>query len=134
MRPPEKPEWIEIADKDNAASPRKISKKLPVIALVAAAAIIGVGAVLGQTAEESPANATESVAPKDSGPAKVAEPVAIPSAKEPVTPSAGSENVAPKATPAVPRLKNPNIGTLPTNRGEGDEYEGDEYKSEGDDD
>jgi len=129
MRPPEKPEWIEIADKDNAASPRKISKKLPVIALVAAAAIIGAGAVFGQIAEESPAHATESVAPKDSLPAKVAEPVAIPIAKKAVASSAGSENVAPKATPEIPRLKNPTIGTLPTNRGEGDEYE-----SEGDDD
>ena len=125
MRPPEKPEWIEIADKDNAASPRKISKKLPVIALVAAAAIIGAGTIFGQIAEESPAHATESVAPKDSLPAKVAEPVAIPTAKK---------AVAPKATPEIPRLKNPIIGTLPTNRGEGDEYEGDEYESEGDDD
>ena len=63
MTPDQKPEWFQIADADNAASPRKISKGLPVMALVAVAAIIGVGAVVAQTQDESPANATETVAP-----------------------------------------------------------------------
>lgn len=112
MCPPEKPEWIELADKDNAASPRKISKKLPVAALVAAAAIIGVGAVLGQTAEESPAQATESVVPSEQI-------------------SGSTATVAPKATPAAPRVKTLNIGTLPTKRGE---HEDRDHENEGDDD
>jgi hypothetical protein len=63
MTPDQKPEWFQIADADNAASPRKISKGLPLMALVAVAAIIGVGAVVAQTQDESPANATETVAP-----------------------------------------------------------------------
>lgn len=117
MCPPEKPEWIELADKDNAASPRKISKKLPVAALVAAAAIIGVGAVLGQTAEESPAQATESVVSVS----------VVPSEQI----SGSTATVAPKATPAAPRVKTPNIGTLPTKRGE---HEDRDHENEGDDD
>ena len=62
MTPDQKPEWFQIADADNAASPRKIPKGLPVMALVAVAAILGVGAVVAQTQEEPPANATETVA------------------------------------------------------------------------
>jgi hypothetical protein len=62
MTPDQKPEWFQIADADNAASPRKISKGLPVMALVAVAAILGIGAVVAQTQEEQPANATETVA------------------------------------------------------------------------
>ena len=61
MTPDQKPEWFQIADADNAASPRKISKGLPVMALVAVAAILGIGAVVAQTQEEQPANATETV-------------------------------------------------------------------------
>ena len=117
MSPLEKPEWIELADRDNAASPRKISKKLPVIALVAAAAIIGVGAVLGQTAQESPAQATESVA----------QVPVVSSAQK----SGSSATVAPKAIPAPPRVKTPTIGTLPTKRGE---HEDRDHENEGDDD
>jgi len=117
MSPREKPEWIELADRDNAASPRKISKKLPVIALVAAAAIIGVGAVLGQTAQESPAQAIESVA----------QVPVVSSAQK----SGSSATVAPKAIPAPPRVKTPTIGTLPTKRGE---HEDPDYENEGDDD
>jgi len=62
MTPDQKPEWFQIADADNAASPRKISKGLPVMAMVAVAAILGVGAVMAQTQEQSPANAVETVA------------------------------------------------------------------------
>ncbi len=62
MTPDQKPEWFQIAEADNAASTRKISKGLPVMALVAVAAILGVGAVVAQTQDESPANAIESVA------------------------------------------------------------------------
>jgi len=116
MSPLEKPEWIELADRDNAASIRKISKKLPVIALVAAAAIIGAGAILGQTAEESPAQATESVA----------QVPVVSSAQK----SGSSATVAPKAIPAAPRVKTPKIGTLPTKRGE---HEDRDHENEGDD-
>jgi len=61
MTPPKKPEWIQIADADNAASVRKVSKALPVIALGSALMIIGAGVVFAQSSNEAPAIAVESV-------------------------------------------------------------------------
>jgi len=63
MTPNKKPEWFQLADADNSASTRKISKGLPIMALVTVAAIIGVGSIFGQPQEQTPANATETVAP-----------------------------------------------------------------------
>ena len=63
MTPDKKPEWFQLADADNSASTRKISKGLPIMALVAVAGIIGVGSIFGQPQEQTPANATETVAP-----------------------------------------------------------------------
>ena len=79
MTPDKKPEWFQLADADNSASTRKISKGLPIMALVAVAAIIGVGAIFAQPQEQSPANATEPVATK----APVAPGIANPLAKKP---------------------------------------------------
>ena len=95
MTPDQKPEWFQIAEADSETAPRKISKGLPVIALVAVAAILGVGAVMAQTQEQSPANATETVAtaPIDS--------------TQPATTSALSESVAPSTNEVpAPRIKN----------------------------
>ena len=64
MSPLQKPEWIEISDADKSASIRGISKGLPVMALVAVAAILGIGSIFAQTAEQSPASAIEIAAHK----------------------------------------------------------------------
>jgi hypothetical protein len=61
MTPPKKPEWIHIADTDNAASVRKVSKTLPVIALGSALMIIGAGVGFAQSNNEAPALAVESI-------------------------------------------------------------------------
>ena len=61
MTPPKKPEWIHIADTDNAVSIRKVSKTLPVIALGSALMIVGAGVVFAQTNSERTAVAVESV-------------------------------------------------------------------------
>jgi hypothetical protein len=63
MTPNKKPEWFQLADADNSASIRKISKGLPIMALVAVAAIIGVGVIFAQPQEQTPASATETLAP-----------------------------------------------------------------------
>jgi hypothetical protein len=63
MTPDKKPEWFQLADADNSASIRKISKGLPIMALVAVAAIIGVGVIFAQPQEQTPASATETLAP-----------------------------------------------------------------------
>ena len=138
MTPPEKPEWIEIADTDNAASPRKISKKLPALALIITATIIGAGAVFGQTSNENPASAIQTAAPvvqsvglsqpveTNTLPSSPSSPSVITSASKeriaPATLSSSIESSAPPATtqtaPTTSPIKNPSIGTLPTKGGD----------------
>ena len=146
MTPDKKPEWFQLADADNSASTRKISKGLPIMALVAVAAIIGVGAIFAQPQEQSPANATESVAPavvnstqtsaksETVAPANTDAPAVTSAKKESVAPATAepttkAEPVAPKA-PAAPGVANP-LAKKP----KGGEHEGREHgEHEGDDD
>jgi len=151
MTPDNKPEWFHLADADKSASVRKISKGLPIMALVAVAAIIGVGTIFAQPQEQTPANATETVAPavvastqspaksvsvapsnSDTPATKAAEPVA-PKA-EPVAPKA--EPVAPKAEPVAPKAPvSPGVANPLAKKPKGGEHEGGEYDDdEGDDD
>jgi len=156
MTPDQKPEWFQIADEDNAASTRKISKGLPIMALVAVAAIIGVGAIFAQPQEQAPANATETVAPavvdttqtsansKSEAPANNDAPAVTSANKESVAPAA-SEPVAPKAEPVAPKaepvapkatatpgVSNP-LGKKPKN-GEHEGHEGGEHEGGEEDD
>lgn len=136
MTPPEKPEWIQIAEAENASSPRKISKSLPIMAFVVSALIIGAGAVLAQTQDESPANAVENtqqvVQSSPSTPTSQASQVVTTKASSTQSTATPSKSaVAPSTTPSVTPsstssgVANPSIGTMPTG-GEGDEGEGDE--------
>jgi len=139
MSPDQKPEWFQIADADNAASTRKISKGLPIMAILAFAAIIGVGTVVAQTQDEAPANATENVAPAvNSNQSSASSETTAPTAQvlpvnKSVTPSATVTNsaVAPsvQSTPSAPGIANP-LGKKPT----GGEHEGGENDNEGEDD
>ena len=157
MTPDQKPEWFQLADADKTASTRKVSKGLPVMALVAVAAILGVGTVVAQTQEESPANATETVATAvvDSTQTSAnSEPLA-PSTNQvsattannaPAVTSASKESLAPnttapaapKAAPTAPKapgsggIANP-LGQKPRG-GEHDDDDEDEDEDEGDDD
>ncbi len=146
MTPDKKPEWFQLADADNSASTRKISKGLPIMALVAVAAIIGVGAIFAQPQEQSPANATETVAPavvnstqtsaksETVAPANTDAPAVTSAKKESVAPATAepttkAEPVAPKA-PAAPGVANP-LAKKP----KGGEHEGREHgEHEGEDD
>ena len=146
MTPDKKPEWFQLADADNSASTRKISKGLPIMALVAVAAIIGVGAIFAQPQEQSPANATETVAPavvnstqtsaksETVAPANTDAPAVTSAKKESVAPATAepttkAEPVAPKA-PAAPGVANPLA-----KKHKGGEHEGREHgEHEGDDD
>jgi len=132
MNPNKKPEWFELAEVDNAATVRKVSKKLPVLALVGVAAILGVGAVMAQTQEESPASATETV---------VADP-----SLTPATSSASNESVTPATSTAKPKIgvvtppaaqassvPNPKIGVLPKGGEHQEGGENDPENEEGDD-
>ena len=129
MAPEQKPEWFTLAEADNAASPRKISKSLPILALVVAGAIIGVGAVVAQTQEEPQANATETVSsvasPSDSpAPITSAANESVAPAKTTVV-SANTQSSAPKADPVAP--KNPTTSSIQNplnNKPTGGEHEG----------
>jgi len=143
MTPPEKPEWIEIADADNAATPRRVSKKLPALALIITVTIIGAGAVFGQTADQSPASAATALAPvvqsstsaqpdatNTSPSTQVSTPVVTSASKErtaPVVTSVSTQSVTPVITPTTSTMKNPSIGTLPTKGGD------DSHENNGDD-
>ena len=90
-----KPEWFEIAESDGEIRTTKTRRSIPVTAIIAAALVIGIGTVVAQTQEETPASATESTpAPTVSTSAK---------ASSPASTSANSEAIA-----------NPKITRLPT--------------------
>ena len=134
MSPLQKPEWIEISDADKSASIRGISKGLPVMALVAVAAILGIGSIFAQTAEQSPASAIEIAAPvvqssqsSESSPATVETQSAVTqTSKASFTPQGAAV-----VSPSAPTMKNPSIGMLPTGGGDDDD---DDDEDEGDDD
>ena len=141
MTPSQKPEWIEIADADKAASVRRISKGLPVMALVVTASILGIGSIFAQTAEQSPASAIEIAAPvvqssqsSESSPATVETQSAVTqTSKASFTPQGAAV-----VSPSAPTMKNPSIGMLPTGGGDDDdddeEDDDEEDDDEGDDD
>lgn len=146
MTPEKKPEWFQLADADNSASTRKISKGLPIMALVAVAAIIGVGAIFAQPQEQSPANATETVAPavvNSTQTSAKSESVAPTNNDAPTVTSAKKESVAPataepttKAEPVAPKAPAaPGIANPLAKKPKGGEHEGREHgEHEGDDD
>ena len=138
MTPNKKPEWFQLADADNSASIRKISKGLPIMALVAVAAIIGVGAIFAQPQEQTPASATETLAPA------VVESTQISTQSESVpasindAPAATTSVVTPSAPKAPAGVANP-LAKKPMGGGDDDDEDDDEYEDheddgEGDDD
>ena len=111
-----KPEWFEIVDADGPATPPKASKTLPFAAVMVTALILGIGAVVGQVQQQSPASSTqENVMPDDSVISSVASPV------------------APVVAATTTRLANPSIAMLPTN-GDDENEDNDEDEYEKDDD
>lgn len=133
MTPDKKPEWFQLADADNSASIRKISKGLPIMALVAVAAIIGVGAIFAQPQEQTPESATETLAPA------VVESTQISTQSESVPASiknatAGTASVVTPIAPKAPaRVANP-LAKKPMGGGDDDEDEDEDHEDEGDDD
>ena len=132
MTPDKKPEWFQLADADNSASIRKISKGLPIMALVAVAAIIGVGVIFAQPQEQTPASATETLAPA------VVEATQTSTQSESVpasinnAPAGTASFVTPIAPKAPAGFANP-LAKKPMGGGD-DEDEDDEDEDEGDDD
>ena len=150
MTPPKKPEWIHIADTDNAASVRKVSKALPAIALGSALMIIGAGVVFAQSNNEVPATAVESVISSQS--TISAQPALDNVPTNGSTTSLRIQNIAtqkpttqgvsdsPIIAPKAPGLQLPTGGGDDEDddfrgaRGHGDEHDDDDEGDEGDDD
>lgn len=117
-----KPQWFEIIEADEKPELGKVSKSLPVSAVLVAALILGAGAVVGQSQSEQPASALNATVASSS--TQVAQP-------------AVTAGVA--ATVAANKLANPSIAQLPTvgDDEDDDDYEDedhDEDEDEGDDD
>jgi len=141
-----KPEWFEIAENDGPAVPPKASKTLPLAAVFATALILGVGAVVSQVQEESPAVAVETASVQTTASNSTSSPTSVAQVSK-SSPIARIAN--PASTSAIAGtsgLQNPSIAQLPTKGGDddddehegrsrnGDHEEDDEDEDEGDDD
>ena len=122
-----KPEWFEIAENDRPSVPAKPSKTLPLAAILAAALIIGVGAVVAQTQEESPANATESNSVAHSQNNSTSQNSNTNDTTASAAPTvASSKAPTSPASPTKEAIENPNIAKLPSGGGD-DDHEGREH-------
>jgi len=131
MTPPQKPEWMELADADSVPVIKKKTRFIPALIASAALAIVGVGAIASQITDEAPASATEQIAPIQSN----SSPAAVH-----VTPQATTVAMAPTNTnsnPVAPKQsaqpKQPKIASLPSGGGD-DEGRGEHDEREGNDD
>jgi hypothetical protein len=130
-----KPEWFEIAENDGPAVPPKASKTLPLAAVFATALILGVGAVVAQVQEESPAMAVDTASVQTTVSSSTASPTLVAQVSNPATSA---------AIASTSELQNPSIAQLPTKTedDDDDDHEGrshrgdhdDEDEDEGDDD
>jgi len=132
-----KPEWFEIAENDGPAVPPKASKTLPLAAVFATALILGVGAVVAQVQEESPAMAVDTASVQTTVSSSTSSPTLVAQVSNPATSAA-------IASTSV--LQNPSIAQLPTKTEDdddddhqgrshrGDHDDEDEDEDEGDDD
>lgn len=143
-----KPEWFEIAESDGDVRPLKPRRTLPIAAIVATALVIGIGAVIAQTQEEPPANATETtsvandqVVASNNSSAENETTAPVASKKSDISKTShASKAPSASAAPSDSAVANPNITKLPTGRGDDEDHEGREHHGdrpphpEGDDD
>ena len=127
-----KPEWFEITDADEKPELRKVSKSLPVSAVLVAALILGVGAVTAQTQGVMPlsasnTNATQTAQPEDNATAQAVSNVNS-AVANPTTAAAVAGTVA------ANKLANPAIAKLPTGGDDDDDDDDDDHGRDHDDD
>ena len=118
-----KPEWFEIAENDGPAVPPKASKTLPLAAVFATALILGVGAVVAQVQEESPAAAVDTASVQTTVSSSTASPTLVAQVSNPATSA---------AIASTSELQNPSIAQLPT-KTEDDDDEGRSHRGDHDD-
>ena len=124
MTPPNKPEWIQLAETDSAPQVKKSARALPALVLAAAMSIVGLGALVAQSGAETPAISSE-------------QGINLSTASAPAATSAISPDIstsAPNTTsviqPGTPLQ--PGIASLPTGGGDDDDDD-DDFDEEDDD-
>ena len=128
-----KPEWFEIAESDGPAAPPKASKTLPLAAVFATALILGIGAVVAQVQEESPAIAVDAASVQASPSNNTASPTSVAQNSKSSTVTSIANPAATTVMAGTSGLQNPSIAQLPTKGGDDDDDE-DEDDDEDDDD
>ena len=125
-----KPEWFEITDADEKPELRKVSKSLPVSAVLVAALILGVGAVTAQTQGVLPLSAANTNASQTAQPENNTTAQAVSNVNSAVAnPTTAAAAVV--GTVATNKLANPAISKLPTG---GDDDDDDDHGRDHDDD
>jgi hypothetical protein len=135
-----KPEWFEITDADEKPALRKVSKTLPVSAVLVTALILGVGAVVAQTQDQTPASAVSAGVEQTQSTQASSSPRVVSTVKSavanPTTAAAAVVGVV-----AANKLANPSISKLPTGGGDDEDDDDDDHgrghdddEDEGDDD
>jgi hypothetical protein len=130
MTPPNKPEWIQLAETDSAPQVKKSARALPALVLATAMSIVGLGALVAQNGAETSAISSEQGINLSAASA-IADPATTSAISTDV--STSLPNTTSVIQPGTPQL--PGIATLPTGGGD-DEDEDDDYDDddEGDED
>ena len=128
-----KPEWFEITDADEKPELRKVSKSLPVSAVLVAALILGVGAVTAQTQGVLPLSAANTNASQTAQPENNTTAQAVSNVNSAVAnPTTAAAAVV--GTVATNKLANPAISELPTGGDDDDDDDDDDHGRDHDDD
>jgi len=129
MTPPNKPEWIQLAETDSAPQVKKSARALPALVLATAMSIVGLGALVAQNGAETPATSSEQGINLSAASA-IADPATTSAISTDV--STSLTNTTSVIKPGTPQL--PGIATLPTGGGDNDEDEDDDYDEDEDED
>ena len=128
-----KPEWFEITDADEKPELRKVSKSLPVSAVLVAALILGVGAVTAQTQGVLPLSAANTNASQTAQPENNTTAQAVSNVNSAVANPTTAAAAAVVGTVATNKLANPAISKLPTG-GDDDDDDDDDHGRDHDND
>lgn len=125
MTPPNKPEWIQLAETDSAPQVKKSARALPALVLAAAMSIVGLGALVAQSGAETPAISSE-------------QGINLSTASAPAATSAISPDIstsAPNSTSVIqPNApQQPSIASMPTGGGDDDDDDDEDEDDEDDD-
>ena len=128
-----KPEWFVITDADEKPALRKVSKTLPVSAVLVTALILGVGAVVAQTQGQTPASAVATGVEQTQS-AQVNSSQRVASAVKSAVANPTTAAAAVVGVVAANKLANPSIAKLPTGGGDDEDDDDDDHGRGHDDD